>query len=346
MKEQQTIARITRDAFKQRERKFSKISGLEQEKKRYIEILNQRQCCIDVHLNFYNTCHQLSYKELLAHPHVGVLLSNGLIKIYEMSENGMTWKPWQYDVSEYFEKLQKHELHFHIPVRKQLITLIEGCTKHTINPIKKKINTIDRRIEKLRQEISVIQSNELHKISVEEAFMTGNYINIFKDLNLSLASLSSTFGKVVRHERFITPNIICDCVRVMRKFNETRMLQWANACMDVKYDGHSDLTIAYLRIQYVFKCLSRIEKFIAQRVKRGNLKMRIEFIISFAKEVTTFKKNYARMWISFYVSNISHINKNIHFSDNLVQHIYEYVFGIDKIRVKVVDLPQTRTLTA
>ena len=84
MKEQQTIARITRDAFKQRERKFSKISGLEQEKKRHIELLNQRQCCIDVHLNFYNTCQQLSYKELLAHPHVGVLLSNGLIKIYEM----------------------------------------------------------------------------------------------------------------------------------------------------------------------------------------------------------------------------------------------------------------------
>ena len=346
MKEQQTIARITRVAFKQREGRFTKISGLEHEKKARIVEMNQIQYGIDVHMNFYNTCHQLSYKDLIVHPHVISLLNNRLITICEIGENGMSWKPWQYNETEYFEKLQKHELHFHIPVRKQLITLIEGCTKHAINPIKKKINTIDRRIERLRHEISAIQSDELHKISVEQAFMSDNYINIFKDLNLTLATMSINFGKVIKHERFITPNIICECVRVMRKFNETRMIQWTNACMDVKYDGHSDLTIAYLRIQYVFKCLLRIEKFVAYRVKRGNLKMRIEFIISFIKEVTIFKKNFTRMWLSFYVSNIPHINRNIHFSDNLIQHIYEYVFGIDKIRVKIVDLPQTRTLIA
>lgn len=263
-----------------------------------------------------------------------------------MSENGMTWKPWTYDSSEYFEKIRNHELHFHIPVRKQLITLIDGCTKHSINPIKRKINTVDRRIERLRQDISAIQSNELHKISVEEAFMTDNYINIFKDLNLSLMSVSNKFSKVIKHERFITPNIVCDCVRVMRKFNESRMLKWTNSCMGVQYDGHSELTFAYLRIQYVFKCLTRIEKFIAQRVKKGYLKMRIEFIISFTKEIAIFKKNFTQMWLSFYVSNISHINSKIHFSDTLVQHIYEYVFGIDKVRVKVVNLPQPRTLIA
>jgi hypothetical protein len=346
MKEQQTIARITRNSFKQREGKFLKISKLEEEKKGYIATLEQRQRCIDVHIDFYNTCHQLPYKELLAHRHVGVLLNNGLIIIHEIGDNGLTWKPWSYDASEYFEKLQKHELHFHIPVRKQLITLIEGSTKHTINPIKKKINTIDRRIEKLRQDISAIQSIELHKISVEEAFMSDDYINIFKDMNLSLFTLSNKFGNVIKHDRFITPNIVCECVRVMRKFNESRMLQWTNTCMDVKYDGHSELTDAYLRIQNVFKILSRIEKFIAKRVKRGNPKMRIEFIISFIKEIIVFKRNFNKMWVSFYVSNIPQINKSIHFSDNLVQHIYEYIFGIDKILVKVIDLPQPRTLIA
>ena len=86
----------------------------------------------------------------------------------------------------------------------------------------KKINTIDRRIERLRHEISAIQSDELHKISVEQAFMSDNYINIFKDLNLTLATMSINFGKVIKHERFITPNIICECVRVMRKFNEKK----------------------------------------------------------------------------------------------------------------------------
>ncbi len=353
MKEEQTIAKITKDSFKKRDLRFNRIEKLEKSKNELEETIKLKKITIDAHINFRDTCHSLSIMELYHHPLVISSLMIGLIEIYHLSHFGLKWEPWVYNGEEYISKVEKGELVFYIPVKKQMCSLIDSYNKHHIHPIAKKINAIDRRIERTRQELSTINSIEIHKIKVEDAFLNKKYVFIFRELNMLIYSLSQSIENVVKHKYTVSAKHLNSCIQMMRRFNEERMIIWLTHGTEEKYYKTQSINNTYKLLPPIFKLLMRMEKLVKTRIRRNTIYIRPQIIYSFVKEINLFKKHHNKIWISFYSSSLPYILKNNNFSDVLIQHIYEYVYGVDKPieysykrRLSVGILPQPGTLTA
>ena len=350
MKEEQTIAKITKDSFKKRELRFARIETLEKSKEDLLKILEIKRKCIEPHARFRDTCHSIPIKELYFHPIVLAMLKNNTLKIFQLSRDGLKWEPWNYIPEEYPIRLERGELFFYEPVKKHIVLFVETYNKHVMKPVMKKIQAIDRRIEATRREISVIQSKELHKISIEEAFLHRKYVSIFREMNMSIYSVSQSIEFVVKHKKFICSQHLTECIHMMRQFNEERMVTWISKGMDEKYDKSVTLTNTYRLLPRVFSLIMRLEKQVKTRLRRNTIYVRPAFISSFVKEINLFKKNYNKVWLSFYTSSIPYILEQMNFSDILIQHIYEYVYGEDKpieyYYKRPSRSPQSRTLTA
>jgi hypothetical protein len=350
MKEEQTIAKITKDSFKKRELRFTRIENLEKSKEDLLRSLEIKRKCIEPHARFRDICHSIPIKELYFHPIVLSMLKNNTLKIFQLSQDGLKWEPWNYIPEEYNDRLERGELFFYEPVKKHIVLFVETYNNHVIKPIMKKIQVIDRRIEASRREISAIQSKELHKISIEEAFLYKKYVTIFREMNMSIYSLSQSIEFVVKNKRFVCSQHLNECIHMMRQFNEDRMVAWVSKGMDEKYDKSVTLTNTYRLLPRVFSLIMRLEKQVKTRLRRNTIYVRPVFISSFVKEINLFKKKYNKIWIQFYTSSIPYILEQMNFSDVLIQHIYEYVYGEDKpieySYKRPTRSPQSRTLIA
>ena len=218
---------------------------------------------------------------------------------------------------------------FYIPVKKQVCTLIDIYNKTQIKPIEKKINTIDRRIARAQQELSDIQSSELHKINIEDAFLNKKYVFIFRELNTLIYSVSQSIEKVVKHKCLVSIKHLNVCIQMMRRFNEKRMFMWLVEGMGETYYKTQSINNTYKLLPPIFRLLMRMEKLVKTRIRRNTIYIRPQIIHSFVKEINLFKKQNNKLWISFYTSNVPYILKNNNFSDILIQHIYEFVYGVN-----------------
>ena len=353
MKEQQMIAKITKESFKKRELRFNRIEKLEKMKCVLEEEIKIRRTAIDKHIHFRNTCHCISTMEMYHHPFVSFLLKLGSIKIFHLTDFGLKWTPWMFIEEEYTGKVERGELMFYIPVKKQITTLIDSYIKLHTHPIVKKINTIDRRIEYARQELSDIQSFELHKIKIEEAFLNNKYVFIFRDLNMLIYSVSQSIENLVRYKHTIHSKHLDVCTQMMRRFNEERMVIWITNGMDAKYYNTQSINNTYRLLPPIFRLLMRLEKLVKTRIRRNTIHISPMVISSFVKGINLFKKKHNKIWVSYYTTSIPYILKSNNFSDTLVQHIYEYVYGLDKPieffyqrRRSLIALPQPGPLIA
>lgn len=351
MKEEQTIAKITRETFKKRELKFSCIEKLEKSKTELEFLFKSKQKSINKYVNFYDTCHSFSTKELYFHPLVLGVLQIGSIKVYQLSPDGLKWEYWIYNKEEYPDKVDRGELIFHIPLKKQISMIIEIYKRGEIYPIVKKINTINRSIERVRQNLSAIQAVEIHKIRIEEAFLNKNVVHIFRDFITLIHSVSQSIDQVVKHKRVVGSNHLNVCIQLMRRFNEERMVLWMTNGMDEKYNTITSVSNTYVLLYNIFHILMRMEKLIKTRIRRNTIYVRPALIATFIKEINLFKKHNNKIWIQFYTSSIPYIFKNNNFSDILIQYIYEYIYGTDKpiifeYKKTAKILPQPRILTA
>jgi hypothetical protein len=242
---------------------------------------------------------------------------------------------------------------FYIPVKKQMTTLIDSYNKIQIHPIERKINTINRRIEYTRQELTNIQSIELHKIKIEEAFLNNKYVFIFRDLNMLIYAVSQSIENVVKHKHSVHSSHLNICIQMMRRFNEKRMVTWIQNGTDTKYYNTRSINNTYRLLSPIFSLLMRLEKLVKTRIRRNTIYIRPQIISTFVKEINLFKKNHNKIWLSYFTPNIPYILNNTNFSDILIQHIYEYVYGVDKPiefsyqrRRSINILPQPGSLTA
>jgi hypothetical protein len=350
MKEQETIAKITRDMFKKREIRFARMEILEKSKNKIITFLKSSEKSILPIVEFHDNCHTFTIKELYFHPTVISLLQIASLKIYILSQDCLKWEQWNYNDSEYQDKIEKGELMFYVPVKKQLEVFIDTYKRTNLHPLSKQINTISRKIDKTKFELSSIQNDELYKISIEEAFMNKKYVSIFIGLNMVFCSLTQSIQHVVHNKRFVTTTHINDCIATMKRFNEERMIKWLICGMARKYNRSYTLINTYKMLPKLFHLLMRMEKLVKTRIRRNTIYVRPVYISRFAKEINLFKKNHHDIWVLFYTSNIPNIFKNYNFSDILINHIYEYIYGVDKhfeySYTRSVRLPQPGTLTA
>jgi len=351
MNEYQTIDKITRDSFKKRELRFNRIHDLEKTKDGMTILLKSREISIDPIIEFYNTCHSLTTRELYFHPIVISFMELQSIKIHYLKPCGLSWEPWVYNQEEYPGKVENGELMFYIPLKKQLNTLINRLKKTIIIPLSTKINSISRQIEKTGYEISLITSNELHKISIEEAFINSKYVTIFGELNVSFCSLSEIVGDFMRYR--VSTRHVKTANSMMKRFNELRMVKWLKKGMEEGFSCSITVHNTYKLLPSIFNILMRMEKIIKTRIRRNTLHIPHMYISTFVKEINTFKGHHKNIWIPFYISNINYIFTNKNFSDNLIQHIYEFIYGLDKPieysycknRRRII-LPQPGSLTA
>ena len=350
MKEQETIAKIIRETFKKRELRFARIEGLEKSKDNLITFLKSSEKSISPIIEFHDTCNTFSTKELYFHPTVISMLQISSLKIYSLSSDGLKWNQWNYIDTEYQNKIEGGELMFYVPIKRQLENFINTYKRNNLIPLSKKINAICDKIEKTKIELSNIQSNEMYKISIEEAFINKKYLRIFRGLNVVFYSLLQSIQNIVQHKRFVTTNHITECIAVMKRFNEDRMINWLICGMKEKYGSFITLTNTYKTLPKIFTLLMRMEKLIKTRIRRNTIYVRPVYIFRFAKEINLFKQQHNRMWVLFYTSNIPDIFKNYNFNEVLINHIYEYVYGVNKqfeySYTKSNRLPQPGSLTA
>ena len=350
MKEVQMIAKIIKDSFKKRDLRFVRIGSLEKSKEELLKTLETKRQCIEIYTRFHDNCHSIPIKDLYFHPVVVAMLTTNTFRIHQLSPDGLKWEPWNYIQEEYKDKVERGELFFYEPVRKQILLFMDSYNKHIMKPIMKKIHSIERRIELTHREISVIQSKELHKISIEEAFLYKKYVSIFREMNMSIYSVTQSIEYVVKHKKMICSQHLNACIHMMKQFNEERMVTWIKKGMDEKYNTSVTLTNTYRLLPRAFILLMRLEKQVKTRIRRNTIYVRPVFISSFVKEINLFKKQYNKIWISFYTTTIPYILKKMNFSDILIQHIYEFVYGVDTpieyYYKRPSRSPQTRTLTA
>lgn len=351
--EQRMIAKIIKDSFKKRELRFIRIEKLEKSKRQMEEQIKIIQLAIEPHIHFRDTCHSIPIMKLYHHQLVTTLLKIGSIKIYHLTHFGLKWEPWIYVEEEYNRKVELGELMFYVPVKHQISTLIESYIRIKILPIERKINTINRRIEYTQQELSNIQSSELHKIKVEESFLNKKYVFIFRELNMLIYSVSQSIENTVRYKHTVRSNHLTICIQMMRRFNEQRMITWIKNGTDPKYYNTQSINNTYKILSPIFRLLMRLEKLVKTRIRRNTIYIRPQIISTFVKEINLFKKNHNKIWVSYYTSTISYILNNNNFSDILLEHIYEYVYGVDKPieflyqrRRSMVALPEPGPLTA
>jgi len=330
MKEEKMIAKITRDSFKKRDLRFIRIEKLEKSRYAFEEQIKNKQLVIEEHIRFRGICQSIPIIEMYHHPFILSLLRNGSIQIFHLTHFGLNWEPWVYNEAEYTDKVERGELIFYIPVKKQISSLIDAYNKIQILPIVKKINTINRCIENTQQELAEIQSIELHKIKIEEAFLNKKYVFIFRDLNMLIYSVSQSIENVVRYKHVIQARHLNICIQMMRRFNEQRMLIWIATGTDEKYYNTQSINNTYKLLSPIFRLLMRLEKLVKTRIRRNNIHIYPQVISTFVKEINLFKKNHNKIWLSYYTSSIPYILKNNNFGDILIQHIYEYVYGVDK----------------
>lgn len=344
MKEQQMIAKITRETFKKREIRLGRIEKLEKDKVELEKVLQLKILYISKYTNFYNTCHSLSSNELYFHSIVLGALKVGSIKVYQLSQDGLKWETWIFDEEQYSDKVNKGELIFHIPLKNQIGIIIDIYKRAEIYPIMRKINTIDRTIERIMHDLSHIQSIELHKIRVEEAFLNNKYTIIFRELNTLMYSVIQTNDQVVKHKKLVEYKHLNVCIQMMRRFNEERMLLWLENGTDKQYSKTISVTNTYKLLNNVFNIIMKMEKMVRIRIRRNSIYIRPVYIASFIREINLFKKHHNKIWIPFYISNIPYIYKNNNFNETLTQHIYEYIFGIDKPIIYEYKRPVRRRL--
>jgi hypothetical protein len=350
MKEQQTIARITRETFKKRELRFTRIENFEKSKNTLIALLKSNENSLQPIIMFCENCGTFPIKELYFHPTVISMLQNASLRVYILSSSGLKWEHWNYIDGEYQDKIERGELMFYIPIKKQLEIFIDTYKRNNLLPLSKHINTLSRKIDRTKNELSSIHAIEMYKISIEEAFINKKYLCIFRQLNVIFHSLVQSIQHVVHNKRYVTTTHMTDCITVMKRFNEERMINWIICGMTKKYNTSVILTNTYKMIPKIFTLLMRLEKLIKTRIRRNTLYVQPVYISRFAKEINIFKKNHNHIWVLFYTSNIPCIFKNYNFSDILINHIYEYVYGVNTIfdysYTKPRRLPQSRTLTA
>jgi hypothetical protein len=351
MKEHQTIAKITKDSFKKRELRFSRIELLEKSKAELIKKIELNRLSIEPYTQFRDTCHLIPAKDLYFHPIVLSMLKDNTLKIFQLSQDGLKWKPWNFIEEEYKNKVERCELFFYEPVKKHLVLFVDTHYKHIIKPIIKRIHSIDKRIETTRRELSDIQANELHKIQIEEAFLNKKIVSIFREFNTVIYSVSECVEQVVKYKKLVCSNHLDVCIQMMRRFNEERMVLWMVKGMDEKYKNTLSVNNTYYLLYRIFNILMRMEKLVKTRIRRNTIYVRPALIATFIKEINLFKKHNNKIWIQFYTSSIPYIFKNSNFSDILIQHIYEYIYGLDKpiiyeYQKPVRRSPQSRTLTA
>jgi hypothetical protein len=330
MKEQQMIAKITRETFKKREVRLGRIEKMEKDKVELDKVLQFKILSITRYTEFYDKCHLLPSNELYFQSIVLGALKVGSIKVYHLSQDGLKWECWTFNEEQYQDKVNKGELIFHIPLKKQIGIIIDIYKGAEIYPIMRKINTINRSIERIRHDLSNIQSNEIHKIRVEEAFLNNRYTIIFRELNTLMYSILQTVDQVVKHKKLVEYKHLNVCIQMMRRFNEERMLIWLKNGTDEKYSKTISVTNTYKLLNNVFNILMKMEKHVKIRIRRNSIYIRPVYIASFIREINLFKKHHNKIWIPFYISNIPYIYKYNNFSETLTQHIYEYIFGIDK----------------
>jgi len=351
MKEEQTIAKITKDSFKKRELRFSRIELLEKSKAELVKKIEVNCIAIQPYIQFRDTCHLIPIKELYFHPIVLSMLQKNTLKIFQLSQDGLKWEPWDFIEGEYKDKVERCELFFYEPVKKHIVLFVDTHHKHIIKPIIKKMCSIDKRIETARRELSDIQVIELHKIQIEEAFLNKKIVSIFREFNTVIYSVSECVEQVVKHKKLVCRNHLDMCIKMMRRFNEERMVLWMTNGMDEKYKNTLSVNNTYYLMYRIFNILMRMEKLVKTRIRRNTIYVRPALIATFIKEINLFKKHNNKIWIQFYTSSIPYIFKNSNFSDILIQHIYEYIYGMDKpiifeYQKPVRRSPQSRTLTA
>jgi hypothetical protein len=350
MKEEQMIAKITRDSFKKRELRFTRIETLGKSKEDLTKTLESRQHFIEPYIQFCNKCHLIPIKDLYLHDIVVMMLRTGSLKIFQLSHNGIKWESWKFIEEEYNDKLERRELFFYEPVKTQVSLFIDSYNKNIMKPIMKKMYSIDKRIERSKREISAIQITETQKIYIEEAFLHKKYIPIFKEMNMLIYSVTQSIEYAVKQKMYISSQHLNTCIHMMRYFSQERMVNCISKGMGESFDKSITLSNTYKILPRVFSLLMKLEKQVKTRIRRNTLYIRPILISSFVKEINLFKKKYNRIWISFYTSNIPYILAKMNFSDILIQHIYEYVYGLDKpieyFYKKPSRLPQSRSLTA
>jgi hypothetical protein len=330
--EEGTIASLHKSLDKLISRRNEKICIME---KRIIELgekIVQYRSTRDEYVDLYDIIHTMTKREAIYHPIISSFLQHNIIKLFQLSPDGIKWLPWKFNMDEIESKMD--ELIFHVPVKQQLCRHIMLHEKHCIQYAENEIIKSSKRIETLTQEKKSLKLDIKMKINYEQAFIDGNVQTVFIRIINMLNHTNKHIWNNVYSSRIITPSQLRMCISMMKLFNEPRIQLMFNKFIDSTPESVADLTSSHtLIIMGVYK------KMIRTHLVMNKIHQVVEFLYTkrpnsirdvsykqFIAQHDKFKEFHKLLWVNYYVNTISFIQMTPTFSDILVNKIYEYLY--------------------
>jgi hypothetical protein len=327
--EERTILALNNSLDKRFATREVKISKLEEKRRELISDLERYVKVHQEYVELYNNIHMMTKKETIYS--IIPFLRNGIIKLHQLSSDGMAWIPWLFNTDEVEDMI--NEIIFHVPVKCQLLKHIKLHEKHCLEFTQKEIVKINSKIEKINGEKQSIQTDTIYKIKYENAFVTENVQTIFIRMINCFGYINVHVWNNVYSLRIITPKQLNRCISTLKLFNELRLQKMLHKFIYSTPESVMGYTKSYTgvimelykRMLKTHKVMKKIQTVVEYLYTKKPNSVRPLAYKQFTREFAKFKVSYANLWATFYTKSIPFIRDNITFSDILVNKIYEYV---------------------
>ena len=167
--EEKNIKNFTKTLGKYVSSRHTKISTLNDKIISLNEQLKMWKAKINTLNDLYDVIQTLDKKQVVYDPLILESLQTNNIKLSQLSDDGMKWQFWHFDLCELESKID--ELVFIEPVKSQLLNQIRLHEKYCFKLVQMEIEKTNRKLRDLDSEIKKKTGEITYKINYEMAFM-------------------------------------------------------------------------------------------------------------------------------------------------------------------------------
>ena len=203
--------------------------------------------------------------------------------------------------------------------------------------IQRLVFNLNMQIKKIQHEMSVIRFDINKKIVFERNFIDSEFLHIIYDVHKSIKDMCITTGTYVKLYNIITPKMLIRCIEMLKLFNQDRVYGMVETFIyspetvkcnseNALYHIHSVINPFIRRLIKTYECLNKIQLVVDFLFNYKPNSVNPIAYKRFNLQLNLFKKFYKNLWVNCFIRFIPYIKNNIHFSDILVNKIYEYIY--------------------
>ena len=334
-KEERTIISLEKVLDKRLSTKANEIKSLEKRIDSLLKKLDEVNIVYGTYLELYTNINSMTKYEIIHNPIILSFLMKNQIKMMKLSDDQLQWEHWPFDVDQVDDKL--NELIFLTPVKKQFRRQMDLFEKYGPICIQRLVFKLNTKIQKIQHEMSVITFDINKKITFERKFINGDFLDIIYDINKGNKDICVTIGTYVKLYKIINPKMVIRCIELMKLINQDRIFDMINTLIyspetvktfseNILFYNYTVINPFFRRLIKTYECLINIQTVVDYLFKYKPNSVNPLVYKRFSFQLDFFKKFYKNLWLKCYIKSIPYIGNNIHFSDILINKIYEYIY--------------------